>query len=55
MLSLLKSRLVNIEKDILAAYVKKIEEGTMSKGQLAKLLGISRITLHRKLKQYGPG
>jgi PAS domain S-box-containing protein len=51
--STLKSQLINVEKDILAAYVKKIEEGTMSKGQLAKLLGISRITLYRKLKQYG--
>ncbi|HHW43783.1 MAG TPA: sigma 54-interacting transcriptional regulator [Desulfotomaculum sp.] len=49
----LKSQLINTEKEILAAYLQKIQDGTMTRGQLAKLLGISRITLYRKIKEYG--
>ena len=49
----LKSQLLNTEKEILATYLQKIQDGTMTRGQLAKLLGISRITLYRKIKEYG--
>lgn len=51
----LKNKLVNTEREILAAYAKQIDEGVLNKGELANVLGISRITLYRKFKQYNLG
>ncbi|MFZ5631448.1 MAG: sigma-54-dependent Fis family transcriptional regulator [Bacillota bacterium] len=48
----LRDQLTNTEREVLAGYMKKIRNGSMSKGELAKSLGISRVTLYRKLKQY---
>ncbi|WP_231702580.1 sigma 54-interacting transcriptional regulator [Desulfocucumis palustris] len=51
--TILKNRLNLAEKEVLTGYVKKIKAGNIKKGELAEILGISRVTLYRKLKQYG--
>ncbi len=51
--AILKDRLKHSEKEVLAGYMKKIRDGNIKKGELAGILGISRVTLYRKLKQYG--
>lgn len=48
----LKHHLLHTEREILTMYLAKIADGTLTKGEVARILSISRITLHRKLKRY---
>lgn len=51
--TLLKDQMFSTEREIIASYLEKIRDGRLRKGEAARLLGISRITLYRKIKQYG--
>lgn len=48
----LKHHLEDAERDLLARKIMELSAQSLSKKEIARLLGISRATLYRKLKQY---
>ena len=49
----LKNHLEDAERDLLAEKIVELSGHNLSKKEIARLMGISRATLYRKLKQYG--
>jgi len=49
----LKNHLEDAERDLLAQKIVELSGHNLSKKEIARLMGISRATLYRKIKQYG--